>query len=228
MDFDTERDPDREEESAEGGGQAPRSVSGGRATAEFTYTDPVQSFVASVRNLVTRPADFYAGIVRQGDFINPLIFALICAAVAAVIGAILRIFGAMVGLGDTGVGGAIGGLFVAVFFTLIFVAIGLFVWAGILHLLVMLIIKPAGTGYEATFRAVSYANVGQLVGWIPFLGPLVAGIAWIVLAIIGVREVHGATTGKAALVVLIPAAVVFLIALTLILLVGAALFLTAR
>jgi hypothetical protein len=95
-----------------------------------------------------------------------------------------------------------------------------------MHLLVALIVKPATTGYEATFRVVSYSSVGQLVGWVPFLGPLVAIVAAVVLSIIGVREVHGTTTGKAALVVLIPAAVGFLIVLLLILLVGAALFFT--
>jgi hypothetical protein len=63
----------------------------------------------------------------------------------------------------------------------------------------------------------------QLVGWVPVLGPLVAAVASIVLSVIGVREVHETTTGKAALVVLIPAAVGLLIALLLIALVGAVL-----
>jgi hypothetical protein len=51
----------------------------------------------------------------------------------------------------------------------------------------------------------------------------VATVASIVLSVIGVREVHETTTGKAALVVLIPAAVGVLIALLLIALVGAVL-----
>jgi hypothetical protein len=67
----------------------------------------------------------------------------------------------------------------------------------------------------------------QLVGWVPVLGPLVAAVASIVLSVIGVREVHETTTGKAALVVLIPAAVGLLIALLLIALVVGAVLLFA-
>jgi hypothetical protein len=95
-------------------------------------------------------------------------------------------------------------------------------------LLVALIVKPANTGFEATFRVVSYANVAQLVGWVPVLGPLVAAVASIALSIIGVREVHETTTGRAVLVVLIPAAVGLLVALFLIVVVGAALFFTSQ
>jgi hypothetical protein len=68
----------------------------------------------------------------------------------------------------------------------------------------------------------------QLVGWVPVLGPLVAAVASIALSIIGVREVHETTTGRAALVVLIPAAVGLLVALFLIVVVGAALFFTLQ
>jgi hypothetical protein len=113
------------------------------------------------------------------------------------------------------------------FFTPIISVIALFICAGILHLLVALVVKPANTGFEATFRVVSYSNVVQLVGWVPVLGPLVAAVASIVLSVIGVREVHETTTGKAALVVLIPAAVGLLIALLLIALVVGAVLLFA-
>jgi hypothetical protein len=75
---------------------------------------------------------------------------------------------------------------------------------------------------------VSYANVAQLVGWVPVLGPLVAAVASVVLSVIGVREVHETTTGKAALVVLIPAAVALLVALFLIVVVGAALLFASQ
>ena len=132
------------------------------------------------------------------------------------------------GIGDAGVGEAVGTFVASIFFTPTIFAIALFVGARILHLLVAMIIKPADTGFEATFRVVSYANVTEPVTWAPILGPLVAAVASIALAIVGVREVRETTTGKAALVVLIPAAVGLLIALFLIALVGAALFFAAQ
>ncbi len=209
-------------------GEDPGKVSIGSATAEFTYTDPVQSFVGAVGDLVTHPVGFFRNIARRGDFVNPLIFALVCAVISAAIGGFLGILYATVGIGDGGVWRAIGAFVTSMFFTPIISTIALFIGAGILHLLVALIIKPANTGFEATFRVVSYANVAQLVSWIPVLGPLVATVASITLSIIGVREVHETTTGKAALVVLIPAAVGLLVALLLIVVVGAVLFFTLQ
>ncbi|MGI9050681.1 MAG: YIP1 family protein [Rubrobacteraceae bacterium] len=209
-------------------GEDPGRASIGSVTAEFTYTDPVQSFVGTVREMVTRPVGFFRGIARRGDFVNPLIFALVCALISASIGGFLGILYAIVGIGDGGIVGATGAVVASMFFTPIISAIALFICAGILHLLVALIIKPVDTGFEATFRVVSYANVAQLVGWVPVLGPLVAAVASIVLSIIGVREVHETTTGKAALVVLIPAAVALLVALFLIAVVGAVLFFTLQ
>ncbi|HZY66798.1 MAG TPA: YIP1 family protein [Rubrobacteraceae bacterium] len=198
------------------------------ATEEFTYADPLPSFVGTVRDLVTRPVGFFRGIARRGDYANPLVFALVCAVISAVIGGFLGVLYATVGIGDTTVGEAVGAFVASMFFTPIIFAIALFVGAGVLHLLVALIIKPADTGFEATFRVVSYANVTELVTWVPILGPLVAAVASIALAIVGVREVHETTTGKAALVVLIPAAVGLLIVSFLIALVGAALFFAAQ
>ncbi len=209
-------------------GEDPGKVSISSATTEFTYTDPLQSFVGAVGDLVTHPVGFFRNIARRGDFVNPLIFALVCAVISAVIGGFLGILYATVGIGDGGVLRAIGAFIASMFFTPIISTIALFIGAGILHLLVALIIKPANTGFEATFRVISYANVAQLVSWIPVLGPIVAAVASIALSIIGVREVHETTTGKAALVVLIPAAIGLLVALFLIVVVGTVLFFTLQ
>src|SRR5829696_8297707 len=81
----------------------PRRASTGSATAEFTYTNPVESFVGTVRDLVTRPVDFFRGMARRGDFVNPLIFALVGAVISAAIGGFLGVLYATVGIGDTGV-----------------------------------------------------------------------------------------------------------------------------
>jgi hypothetical protein len=215
-------------EEGDHSGEEPRRASTGSATAEFTFTNPVESFVDTVRDLVTRPVDFFRSMARRGDFVNPLIFALVCAVISASIGSFLGVWYATVGIGDTGVGGAIGALVASMFFTPIISALALFICAGILHLLVALVVKPANAGFEATFRLVSYSNVVQLVGWVPVLGPLVAAVASIVLSVIGVREVHETTTSKAVLVVLIPAAVGLLIALLLIALVAAVLLFASQ
>jgi hypothetical protein len=193
----------------------PPRTSGVAAGGEFNYQDPVQSFISTVQRVVLQPVDFFRGILRRGDFINPLIFAVLCYEIFAIVGALLR----LIGIGaDVGFGGFIAAIVLAP----IYAAIGLFIGAGILHLLVMLIVGSGNSGFEATFRVGAYAAVTSLVSWIPFIG-WIASLYGIYLAIVGIREVHTTTTGKAALVVLIPAAVVILLVLILVA-VGAALF----
>lgn len=183
---------------------------------EFNYKDPVQSFIDSVKRVILQPSQFFSGIARNGDFLNPLIFALICMEVTVILGGIIAIFGIS---GNQSIGGLIG----AMIFTPIAGAILLFIWAGILHLLVMLIVGSGNAGFEATFRTVSYSSTPALVSWIPFIGALL-NLYGIYLAIVGIREMHNTSTGKAALVVLIPVAVVLILGLLLLMVVGAALF----
>ncbi|MDQ3591006.1 MAG: YIP1 family protein [Actinomycetota bacterium] len=185
-----------------GPGGSPRGAQS--AAAEFRYTDPVQTFIATVQAVVLRPVDFFRGILRQGDLINPLIFALICYEVAAILGGLLRV----VGIGATNQG--FGEFLVSIILAPIFAAIGLFIGAGILHLLVMLIVGSRNSGFEATLRVVAYSAVTSLVSWIPYIGGLLS-LYGIYLGIVGIREMHNTTTGKAALVVLIPAAIVLLL-----------------
>ncbi len=206
--------------SPSGSSGSPPRVSGGAAGGEFNYTDPVQSFISTVQRVVLQPVDFFRGILRRGDFLNPLIFAIICAVISAVIGGIIGLLFS-VATGQQGFGGAILGFLGSVIGAPIGAAVVLFIWSGLLHLLVMLLVKPSNAGFEATFRVNSYTSTVQLVSWIPIIGWLIALVWGIVLSILGIREVHSTTTGTAALVVLIPAVVVFG---GLALIVGAALF----
>ena len=213
--------------SSGGPSAGPGSSPGGQragAAEEFAYTDPVQSFVATVRNLATRPVAFFRGMRRQGDLINPLIFSLICWEIAAILGGILSILASVAGIGVRTVGESISAFVLSLIFTPILAAIFVFVGAAILHLLVILIVRPVNTGFETTFRVVSYSWVAQLIYWIPVLGWIIGAVLWTMLAIFGVREGHATTTGKAALVVLIPVAVVLFILFILALIIGVAIF----
>jgi len=215
------------------GGESPRSSPspaggpGGPTGGEFTLSDPVGSFVRTVRNVLLNPVGFFRGIARRGDLVGPLVFAVICALISGVLSGILGFLFALIG-GDVGTGFVtlIGGIIL----TPIFAVIGLFIGAGIYHLLVLLLVRPSNAGFEATFRVAAYVSVIQLVTWlsaIPILGLLVslaALVYGIYLSVVGIREVHATTTGRAAAVVLIPTAVLVLLGLLIVALVGAALF----
>lgn len=232
MEFDTGSRPDPAGSGGSGGGtgvQPPGTSAGG----EFDYRDPVQSFIRTVRGVLTQPGPFFGSIRRQGDFVNPLIFALICSLFLGILGGFLNMLNSIVA-GTASAGGAIASYIASIIFTPVLVAVFLFIGAGIYHLLVLLLARPSNAGYEATFRVACYASAIFVVSWItslfnliPLIGPIIGGLLGlligvyaVVIQVLGIREVHSTTTGRAAAVVLVPTVVIILIAL---LIVGAAL-----
>jgi len=85
----------------------------------------------------------------------------------------------------------------------ILIAVGLFIWAGILHVL-LLLLGGGARGFEATFRVLGYTAATNLFQIVPMCGGFIGAIYGIVLAIIGLSAVHGDSKGKAAAAVLIP------------------------
>ena len=192
-----------------------RSASGG----EYNLSDPMNSFGDVVRRVVLQPVRFFAGMPRSGPLLNPLIFAAVCIEISALLSALLVLAGIQQNPGFNPnpqnalpsvftPGSALASIIVAP----IFGAIGLFIAAAIQQLLVRLIVGTNNSGFGSTFRVASYTQVTGLVNWIPIVGPLLS-LYGLYLAIVGIREAHGTTTGKAALVILIPFAVVLVVAL---------------
>lgn len=66
---------------------ADRLASGG----EFNLSDPVDSFVEAVLGRVLHPSSLFSGLSRRGDFPSPLLFALVCHEVAAILGGLLAL-----------------------------------------------------------------------------------------------------------------------------------------
>jgi hypothetical protein len=198
-----------------------RSTSGG----DYDLSNPLESFVETVRRVVLQPVGFFAGLPRQGSLLNPLIFALICTEISAILGGILR----LAGVGEGFVAGYgfqvpenqdFGEFIGSVIFAPIGGVIGVFVVAGIAHLLVRLVVGATNSGFGATFRVASYTEVTALVSWIPIIGWLLS-LYGIYLSVVGIREMHATTTGKAVLVILIPLIVVVVLALLGLLVAGA-------
>jgi len=107
------------------------------------------------------------------------------------------------------------GMALVAIFSPFFIIMGLFLWAGFLHLL-LLLVQGAKNGFEATFRAVAYSYGSNLFLLIPFCGGIIAAVWNIIVVIIGLKEAHGISGGKAAFAVLFPvifccAAVLFFI-----------------
>jgi len=201
-----------------------RRTSGG----DYDLSNSVNSFVDVVRRVVLQPLAFFRELPRRGSLLNPLVFALICTEIAAILGGLLRLAGVgerfVAGYGfqvpeNQGIGEFIGSVILAP----IGGAIGVFVVAGIAHLLVRLVVGAENSGFGATFRVASYTSVTSLVTWIPIIGGLLS-LYGIYLAVVGIREMHGTTTGKAVVVVLFPVILILVLALLGLLVAGAVFF----
>jgi hypothetical protein len=193
--------------------------------ADYDLSNPLESFADVVRRVVLQPVGFFAGLPRRGSLLNPLVFALICTEIAAIVGGILSLAGVggafVTGYGfqapeNQGLGEFIG----SVVFAPMGGAIGVFVVAGIAHLLVRLVVGANNAGFGATFRVAAYTSVTSVVSWIPFVGGLLA-LYGIYLSVVGIREMHNTTTGKALVVVVLPAIVIVVLALLGLLVAGA-------
>jgi hypothetical protein len=201
-----------------------RRTSGG----DYDLSNPVASFAEVVRRVVLQPVGFFARLPQRGSLLNPLVFALICAEIAVILGGIMTLAGAggafVTGYGfqvpeNQGLGEFIGSVVLAPIGS----AIGVFVVAGIAHLLVRSVVGARNAGFGATFRVAAYTSVTSLVSWIPFVGGLLA-LYGIYLSTVGIREMHNTTTGKALIVVLAPLIVIVVLALLGLLVAGAMFF----
>src|ERR671916_1893118 len=200
------------------------------AGVEFNLSNPVNSFLDVVRRVVLQPVRFFAGLPRSGVLLSPLLFALICIVISAILSAVLVLAGVQESPGfNPNPQNALpsvftpGSAWASILLSPIGGTIGLFVVAAIQQLLVRLVVGANNSGFGATFRVASYTQVTSLVNWIPIVGPLLA-LYGLYLSIVGIREMHNTTTGKAALVILIPFVVVLILALVIFAAVGIAFF----
>ena len=191
---------------------------GRRSGGDYDLSDPVGSFVDVVRRVVLQPAAFFAGLPRQGSLMSPLVFALICTEISVILVGLLTFVdvpGGTLGLfgteGDQGFLAFVGGLVIAP----IAAALGVFLTALVTHLLVVLVVGSGNSGFSATFRIVSYSSVTGLVGWLPFIG-WIFSLYRLYLATVGIREMHRTTTGKALVVVLLPAILILVLVVVLV------------
>ena len=182
------------------------------------WEDPAQTgffdrFVETVKLLATAPAEAFARMPTVGGIGKPLTFAIIVGWIGIAVYALwMLLFGGMslpfMDQSQLGEAGAMFGLstgFTIMLIVLapIFVIIGVFIQAAILHLMLMLV-GGANHGFEATTRVCSYTQAAQLAQIIPFCGGLVSAVWSIIMLIVGLSTAHGITRGKAALAVILP------------------------
>jgi len=85
----------------------------------------------------------------------------------------------------------------------LFLILWLFIVSGMVHLL-LLFVRGAQAGFEATFRVAAYSTSPLLFLIIPYCGMLITMVWVITLALIGLKEAHEISGGKSAFAVFFP------------------------
>src|SRR5881227_1801550 len=160
--------------------------------------------------VLTKPAEAFTAMKREGGFGEPLIYVIIGGSVGGVIYFLYnfllgsaQLFGSHENPMMQMMGGGIRPLFFIILVPL-FVTIGAFISSGIFHLCLM-IVGGAKQPFETTFRVVCFVggSANPLLV-IPVCGGLIAGIWKIVLYCIGFARAHETDTGRAVLAVVLP------------------------
>jgi len=174
------------------------------------------ALVDTTTQVFTRSTEFFRAMPVAGGLGSPLLYGVIVGYVGLLAAAVYNaIFQAVMGPGMFSMphrgeldrilpyiqGGF--GIVMQVVLGPVAVVVGLFLFAAVVHLVLMLI-GGANRGFEATFRVGCYAEATSLLRLIPICGSLVATAYFIVLAIVGLSEAHGISKGKAATAVLLP------------------------
>jgi hypothetical protein len=78
------------------------------------------------------------------------------------------------------------------------------VYLVVTHAMVRALLRDPSAGLSGTFRILAYGQVSQLVNWLPTVGLVVGLVYGSILAVLGVRRVHGASVAAAVAVVALP------------------------
>ena len=182
------------------------------------WEDPGRSFFdalfETVKLFATSPGEAYRRMPVTGGIGRPLFYAIAVGWVSIAVAVFWNVLlqgmwlPFMESVEDLAGMGALYGLTIGwglmmVVLAPLFVIIGVFIAAAILHLM-LLIVGGASNGFEATVRVVCYTQTAQLAGIIPFCGGIIALIWTVVLYVMGFSVAHRTTQGKALVAVLLP------------------------
>jgi hypothetical protein len=178
------------------------------------------ALVETTKQVLTQPGAFFRSMPVTGGVGSPLLYAVVIGWVGLVAASLYQaIFYSVVGSRWAAFAeerpeiAALlafvqgwGGFVAQVVFGGVFVAISVFVAAGILHLM-LLLLGGARRDFEATLRVVAFSQATGVVLLLPFCGQIVGGASglWtLVLYILGLAEAHQIGHGKAAAAALLP------------------------
>jgi hypothetical protein len=167
------------------------------------------AFIETLTMVLTRPAEAFSVMKREGGLGEPLIYALIGGCVGGIVSALFSLGFQSIGLfadknnslaAMTGMGIGFG----MIILVPLVIVIVLFIWSGLAHLCLM-IFGGANQSFETTFRVLAFSqgSAGPLQ-IIPLCGGLISFVWTVVCNCIGVARAQETDTGRAVFAVFSP------------------------
>lgn len=166
------------------------------------------------RSALFFPKHFYRHMTFEGSIGEPLAFGVLFGSVGTMMGLFWQFFILTSSLfpTDWDLFGphTVSIIFVGIMIlSPVFAVISLLVTSGICHLL-LLILRGGKNGFKATFRVLSFAQTTQILGLIPFIGAMIGGLWFLIILVIGLKEIHGTSYTRIVLALLLPLAVILM------------------
>lgn len=163
----------------------------------------------TIKDVLLSPRPFFHRMPTQVGLAQPLFFALVLGVVAAFFGWMWSLAGSSLqmfmaeDLGEIFKGPLYS--FVTFLFSPIIVAMLVFIKAGLIHLVLMLV-GGNKLGFEATFRVSAYGEAASILALLPFCGG-VLGVLWsLIITIVGLYSIHETDPWRAVVAVVAPMA----------------------
>jgi len=176
----------------------------------------------TIKVVLFSPKALFNRLSYDAGFRDPLAFGLLTGSIGSMFGLFWQFIIAaagVIGLGDIMGWHVSGPLSMGVIFIVVmagmpfFVMAGMFIYAGIMHLL-LLVVRGGQHGFEGTFRVIAYAQAAQIWGLIPFVGGWIGSVWQLIVQVIGLREIHGTSYLRIFLALLIPVILVIVVVLS--------------
>jgi hypothetical protein len=170
----------------------------------------ISAFVETLVMVLTRPAEAFTVMKREGGLGEPLLYAVIGGSLGGIVSFLFSLGLQSIGLfadkHDTFTAMAGMGIGSVAFIILLplFVIVGLFIGSAVVHVCLM-IVGGANQPFETTYRVVAFTQGSTgVLQMIPVCGGAIAGIWALVCNCIGLARAHQTDTGRAVLAVLLP------------------------
>ena len=169
----------------------------------------------TVKGVLFSPTDFFGKMTFQGGAKDPLIFGIMIGSIGTMFGffwSFLMMWGSILSLGEGRIDPSLMGVIfiLLMVFSPLLITITILLTSAIMHLL--LLITGAGKHrFEATLRVVSYSQATQIWGVVPIVGGIVGNLWFLIVQIIGLREIHETSYWRIFVALLIPFAFILIL-----------------